>query len=285
LEYFELTFVGIFGKIKYMPKFCPNCSSVNIQKIDDTISKCEECSYQIFDNPTPSCTVVIFCGENILLGKRNRNPDIGRWHLIGGFLDNREKAEECMIREVKEEAGIEVTTEQSRIIGTFVHDYIYQDENIGVTTTAFVVQIDKNQKLQATAGDDVGEIKWVHWSEVEKLDLPFANNEIVQKTLEFMGFVSEDNLEVIRKSIDQTDNQILELLSRRFKLVEQVAKYKIKNNLPILNAKRWHSLLESRIQKANTLGIDSEFVEEVWHKIHQYSRQKEEEVISILPKK
>jgi chorismate mutase/8-oxo-dGTP pyrophosphatase MutT (NUDIX family) len=263
-----------------MNKFCPNCSSSKIQKLDDTVCKCEECSFQIFSNPTPSCTVVIFCGENILLGKRNRNPDIGRWHLIGGFLDSREKAEDCMIREVKEEVGIDIKFEQSKIIGTFVHDYEYQNENIGVTTVAFVVQVDESQRLQAVAGDDVGEIKWVLWSEAQKLDLPFANNEILQKALESMGFVPEDDLELIRKEIDQTDNQILELLARRFNLVAQIAKHKIKNNLPILNAKRWHSLLKSRIQKAYTLGIDGKFVEEIWHKIHQYSRQKEEEIIT-----
>lgn len=52
------------------------------------------------------------------------------------------------------------------------------------------------------------------------------------------------DLTEIRKEIDKVDGEILPLLIKRMKLSEQVAEYKRKNNIPVLNVKREQEILE-----------------------------------------
>ena len=50
--------------------------------------------------------------DEILLVKRNRNPEKGTWSIPGGKLDMYESLEECVIREVKEEVNLDITVTQ-----------------------------------------------------------------------------------------------------------------------------------------------------------------------------
>src|SRR2546430_13281565 len=61
----------------------------------------------------PSITAIVFNdrGEVLL----QHNADAKRWCLIGGVIDPGENLADCAVREVKEEAGIDVTVE--RIVG------------------------------------------------------------------------------------------------------------------------------------------------------------------------
>jgi NAD+ diphosphatase len=45
-------------------------------------------------------------GERVLLGRRRGGP--GLWSVLAGFLEPGETPEEAVVREVREEAGIEV---------------------------------------------------------------------------------------------------------------------------------------------------------------------------------
>jgi len=61
----------------------------------------------------PSVTAIVFNerGEVLL----QHNADAKRWCLIGGAMDPGEQPAECAVREVKEEAGVDVTVE--RLVG------------------------------------------------------------------------------------------------------------------------------------------------------------------------
>src|SRR5262245_56432309 len=61
----------------------------------------------------PSVTAIVFNDrDEVLLQK---NADTGDWRLIGGVMDPGEQPAHCAVREVKEEAGIDVKAE--RIVG------------------------------------------------------------------------------------------------------------------------------------------------------------------------
>ena len=44
----------------------------------------------------------------VLLGRRAFEPHLGRWDLPGGFLDEEEHPRDCVRRELREEAGVEI---------------------------------------------------------------------------------------------------------------------------------------------------------------------------------
>lgn len=47
--------------------------------------------------------------NHILLGKRAKKPGVGDWDIIGGHMKLGETIQECVIREVKEELGVNAT--------------------------------------------------------------------------------------------------------------------------------------------------------------------------------
>ena len=56
-----------------------------------------------------------------------------------------------------------------------------------------------------------------------------------------------DELEQLRDEIDQIDREMTRLFEKRMEIVDKVAQYKKKNNIPILNTSREEEVLEKNI--------------------------------------
>ena len=57
---------------------------------------------------TIAASVAIVRKDDLLLIQRNRAPSEGLWTLPGGRLEPGETAEQCAVREVREEMGLDV---------------------------------------------------------------------------------------------------------------------------------------------------------------------------------
>lgn len=75
-------------------------------------------------------------------------------------------------------------------------------------------------------------------------------------------------LDAIRLKISQLDDELLEILSKRMQLVEEIGKYKKENNITILQAERWNKITEQAIEKGANRGLSSEFVKKYYDAIH-----------------
>ena len=118
--------------------------------------------------PLVGVGAVIVCNGRILLEKRKGEPGKGKWSIPGGLVELGERAEQTVIREVREETNLEV--ENPELID--VVDSITFDED-GRIKYHFVI-IDYFVKLKGgtvKAADDAAELKWVPFNEVEKYDL------------------------------------------------------------------------------------------------------------------
>ena len=67
-------------------------------------------------------------------------------------------------------------------------------------------------------------------------------------------------LKTHRQSIDDLDDQIMDLLGKRFAIVREVAQIKAKNGIPSYLSDRVIEVRERNAQKGQSLGIDPEFV-------------------------
>ena len=89
-------------------RFC-SCCSVELERISGTWGKrCPACRAEHFPHIHPCIIVLVRRGEELLLVS-HAGRGAGRYSLIAGFLDFGESLEECVQREVREEAGVEVT--------------------------------------------------------------------------------------------------------------------------------------------------------------------------------
>jgi chorismate mutase-like protein len=75
----------------------------------------------------------------------------------------------------------------------------------------------------------------------------------------------------LRSQIESIDRQLILLLKERMKLSFSVGELKKRLGLPVLQKKRWASLLAQRKEEAAKAGLDVHFIEEVFEKIHLQS--------------
>jgi len=128
--------------------------------------------------PVIGVGAVVICDGKILLEKRKNEPGKGKWSIPGGLVELGENVEQTVIREVKEETGLEV--EKPEHID--IVDNITRDEN-GEIKYHFVI-IDYFVKLKGgtmKATSDAEELRWVTFDEVEKYDLTKTFREFFQR--------------------------------------------------------------------------------------------------------
>ncbi len=118
--------------------------------------------------PMVGVGAVIVRDGKILLVRRASDPGRGKWSIPGGLVELGESTYEALVREVKEECGLDV--EVDRLID--IMDVIVRTDN-GRIKYHFVV-IDFLVKLKGgslQARDDVLEAKWIPLDDVEQYDL------------------------------------------------------------------------------------------------------------------
>jgi mutator protein MutT len=118
--------------------------------------------------PVVGVGAIIIRNGEILLEKRKYDPEKGKWSIPGGLVELGENIAETVVREVKEETGLDV--ENPELVD--VVDNIIRDEN-GEIKYHFVI-VDYLVKVkggEAKAQSDAEELRWVPLGEVEKYDL------------------------------------------------------------------------------------------------------------------
>lgn len=112
-----------------------------------------------YEYPHPSvtadCVIFGFDGNNIkvLLIERGIEPFKGKWALPGGFMHMDETAEECALRELKEETGL--TTAAVEQFHTFTS--IGRDPRERVITVAHYALV---RLSDVAGGDDARNARW-----------------------------------------------------------------------------------------------------------------------------
>ena len=72
-----------------------------------------------------------------------------------------------------------------------------------------------------------------------------------------------ENLEELRKSIDNIDNAIVAMFAERFKVTAKVGHFKAVNSLPVKDIQREAVQFNRITELANTYGLDPEFAKEL----------------------
>ncbi len=109
--------------------------------------------------------IVVHDGR-ILLVRRGREPNVGKWSVPGGRVEPGESLRATVAREVLEETGIEVDVGE-------LAGWVERIDPLGsyhfVILDFFARARDETQ--EAVAGDDATEARWVPLAELTRLDL------------------------------------------------------------------------------------------------------------------
>jgi 8-oxo-dGTP diphosphatase len=122
-----------------------------------------------------STAIIPYPGNKILLIKRNTIPFKGYWALPGGRMDPGETIELTIIREVKEETGLDVNI--VRKVGDYVEKGVKDDVEYEYYPTCFVVKpVGGEIKNQES---EIQEIKRFNLNVLPK-PLAFAHEEMIK---------------------------------------------------------------------------------------------------------
>lgn len=89
-----------------------------------------------------------------------------------------------------------------------------------------------------------------------------------------------DLLNQLRKEIDMLDDEMIQRLSLRMKVVAKIAEYKKEHSITVLQMNRWSDIVYQRVQLGQAMGLSEEFMKKMFDLIHQESINKQVEVMS-----
>ena len=137
-------------------KFCPKCGSSRFVEHNAKSKHCEACGFTYYFNPS-AATVALIENERgeWLCVRRAKDPARGTLDLPGGFSDMDETSEEGVIREVKEETGLDV--EQVEFLFSVPNRYVYS----GFTVHTIDMFYRCRARGQARPADDAAEVLWL----------------------------------------------------------------------------------------------------------------------------
>ncbi len=126
-----------------------------------------------YEAPALAVDGVVPYGEGVVLVRRGKEPFRGKLALPGGFVECGETVEEAVVREVKEETGLEV--EPIKLVG--VYSDPKRDPRGHVVSVCFLCEV-RGGELRA--GDDAADVIVADPNELSPADLAFDHYEILR---------------------------------------------------------------------------------------------------------
>ncbi|KAA3620155.1 MAG: NUDIX hydrolase [Calditrichaeota bacterium] len=139
--------------------------------------------------------------KHVLLARRNTEPYKGYWSIPGGHVEQNETSFEAVIREIKEEIGLDF---KPSYLWNF--DEIIPNKKIHADVSIFHGKVSGITKLSKA---EIIEIKWVPLAEAASENLAFLHN-----------FVLEKYIRTIKK--DQKTEMIAEYSSLRDEILKRM---------------------------------------------------------------
>ncbi len=121
------------------------------------------------------------------------------------------------------------------------------------------------------------------WSDAAQQITPATLVQIM-KDLKIRKEVSEseefqNKLSTLRAKIDVADNQLIELLSKRMKISDEIGQVKKAQNVSVLQTKRWNEILGNMVLEGEQHGLSEEFILRLFKAVHQESINHQEKIM------
>lgn len=140
---------------------------------------CPGCGRSWYRNSAPTVGAVILRDGRALVTVRAIEPEKGKVDVPGGFLEIGEHPVEGLMREVREELGVEVEVGERPVL---LATHTYGPEGVWVLAMGFRARIVDGEPRPA---DDVAEVRWISAGEVDGLDFAWEHDrEFVRAALE-----------------------------------------------------------------------------------------------------
>lgn len=118
------------------------------------------------------------------------------------------------------------------------------------------------------------------WSDAKQQVMPDVLDFILDRLVIRDSVELTESLTALRKQIDELDNQLMNLLTKRMRVSREIATYKKEHNMAVVQTGRYSEILEKRAAQGLLCGMDAEFVKKVFEAIHEESVRQQTELIN-----
>lgn len=120
----------------------------------------------------------------ILLARRGKEPDVGKWSLPGGVVRTGESLKEAVKRELKEECGVEVEVEDP----PEVVERLVRDEEGRIQYHYVIIDyLAPCREGELKASSDLLEARWVNLGDLHRYELTDGTLEVIERLLARVG--------------------------------------------------------------------------------------------------
>ncbi|MBB4808021.1 NADH pyrophosphatase NudC (nudix superfamily) [Chryseobacterium defluvii] len=158
-------------------KYCPSCSRDSLHWDGEKKWSCPNCNFTLYNNVAGAVAVVIRCGDEVYLTRRNRDPKKGKLDLAGGFVDPKESAEETCKRELFEELQMHIDISKLRYLASLPN--VYQYKEIDYNTIDLFYEYNVPEKFEVSLElSEISEAQWISLAEIDLDDIAFDSQKI-----------------------------------------------------------------------------------------------------------
>ena len=118
------------------------------------------------------------------------------------------------------------------------------------------------------------------WSDAKQQVLPDVLDFILDRLVVRDSIEMTESLSALRKQIDQLDNELMNLLTKRMRVSREIATYKKEHNMAVVQTTRYSEILEKRGAQGVLCGMDAEFVKKIYEAIHEESVRQQMDIIN-----
>ncbi|MDD2426386.1 MAG: bifunctional 3-deoxy-7-phosphoheptulonate synthase/chorismate mutase type II [Bacteroidales bacterium] len=85
-------------------------------------------------------------------------------------------------------------------------------------------------------------------------------------------------LEELRRELDELDDNLINILSRRMAIAREIGHYKIKHDMPVLQPARYEKMVTERVEYCSSAKLDRQFLKLIMEAIHEESVRQQLEI-------
>lgn len=151
-------------------RHCPRCGAGPVAPGPEPVFACPGCGFHYHFNPAVAAGVIASDAQGrVLLVRRAKEPGRGLLGVPGGFVDIGEAAEEAVVREAREETGVEL--EALLFLGSWPNVYEFREIAYPVLDLYFTGRT--RDGSTASARHEVAEVRWLRPEDVDPATLAF----------------------------------------------------------------------------------------------------------------
>lgn len=118
------------------------------------------------------------------------------------------------------------------------------------------------------------------WSDASQQVTPDVLDYILNLLVIRTETQSTESLSLLRKQIDECDDNIIQELAKRMRVAREIGTYKKEHNITVLQTGRYNEILEKRGMQGEQCGMDAEFMKKIFEAIHEESVRQQMEIIN-----